>query len=74
MAIFWAGALILSILTVIRKYSLLPILGLISCFYLMAQETHRVWMRFVIWLVVGLTIYFLYSYKNSKLAKNPTAG
>lgn len=70
MAIFWAVALVVTILTAIRKYSIIPVLGLISCFYLMSQETHRVWLRFLIWLVVGLTIYFLYSYRNSKLAKN----
>jgi len=45
---------------------------MISCFYLMAQETHRVWMRFLVWLVIGLVIYFLYSYTHSKLAKQQT--
>ena len=70
MAIFWAVALVITVLTLIRKYSVIPVMGLISCFYLMSQETNRVWLRFLIWLVVGLTIYFLYSYKNSKLAKN----
>jgi hypothetical protein len=70
MAIFWAVALVITVLTFIRKYSIIPVMGLISCFYLMSQETNRVWLRFLIWLVVGLTIYFLYSYKNSKLAKN----
>ena len=70
MVVFWLLIFVVAILTFIKKLSLLPILGMVSCFYLMAQETHRVWMRFLIWLVVGLTIYFLYSYQNSKLAKN----
>jgi amino acid transporter len=74
MAIFWAVALVVTILTFIRKYSLIPVMGLISCFYLMAQETHRVWLRFLIWLVIGLTIYFLYSYRNSKLAREEAPG
>ena len=52
-----------------KKLSLLPVLGMVSCFYLMAQETHTVWMRFLIWLVIGLAIYFLYSYSHSKLGK-----
>lgn len=52
-----------------RKFSLIPVLGLISCFYLMAQESHTNWYRFLIWLVVGLVIYFLYSRRNSKLAQ-----
>jgi len=69
MAIFWLITLIVAILSFLKKFSLLPILGMISCFYLMAQETHIVWMRFLIWLVVGLTIYFFYSFSHSKLAK-----
>ena len=52
-----------------RKLSLIPVLGVISCFYLMAQESHTNWYRFLIWLVVGLSIYFLYSRHNSKLGK-----
>jgi amino acid transporter len=69
MAVFWVIVIIMTVLSFVRKLSLIPILGMISCFYLMAQETHRVWMRFLIWLVIGLCIYFLYSYHNSKLAK-----
>ncbi len=68
MAIFWVVALVTTVLTFIRKYSIIPVMGLICCFYLMAQETHIVWMRFLIWLVIGLVIYFLYGYRNSKLA------
>jgi basic amino acid/polyamine antiporter, APA family len=69
MAAFWLIALIMAVLSFTKKLSLLPVLGMISCFYLMAQETHKVWMRFLIWLVIGLVIYFLYSYRHSKLGK-----
>lgn len=69
MALFWIIALVLAILSFLKKFSLIPVLGMLSCFYLMAQETHTVWMRFLIWLLVGLAIYFLYSYRNSHLAK-----
>jgi amino acid transporter len=68
MAIFWLITLIVAILSFLKKFSLLPVLGMISCFYLMAQETHIVWMRFLIWLIIGLTIYFLYSFNHSRLA------
>ena len=71
MAVFWIIAILMAVLTMIHGYSLIPVLGMISCFYLMAQETHTVWMRFLIWLVVGLVIYFFYSYSNSRLAKEP---
>lgn len=68
MAIFWLCNIVLAVLSFTKKLSLIPVLGMISCLYLMAQETHTVWLRFLIWLVIGLFIYFLYSYKNSKLA------
>jgi len=69
MAAFWLITTTIAVLAYIRKYSLIPILGMISCFYLMAQETHKVWMRFLIWLVIGLVIYFFYSYRHSRLAE-----
>jgi APA family basic amino acid/polyamine antiporter len=69
MAVFWLIALIMAVLSMMKKLSLLPVLGMISCFYLMAQETHTVWMRFLIWLAIGLAVYFLYSYSHSKLGK-----
>lgn len=67
MLIFWIVAVWITVLAFTRKYSLIPVLGLISCFYLMAQESHTNWLRFLVWLLVGLCIYFLYSRKNSKL-------
>lgn len=67
MVAFWTIAIVMAVLAFIKRYSLIPILGMISCFYLMAQETHKVWMRFQIWLVIGLLIYFSYSYMSSKL-------
>ncbi|MBI5857418.1 MAG: amino acid permease [Sphingobacteriales bacterium] len=69
MAAFWVIAITMAVLAFLKKLSIIPVLGMISCFYLMAQETHKVWMRFLIWLVIGLAIYFLYSYTHSKLAK-----
>jgi len=68
MLLFWLVVTIVTVFTFIRNFSLIPVLGLVSCFYLMAQETHLVWLRFLAWLVIGLVIYFLYSYKNSKLS------
>jgi basic amino acid/polyamine antiporter, APA family len=37
-----------------------PILGAVSCFYLMASLPGITWIRLIIWLVIGLAIYFLY--------------
>lgn len=68
MLLFWVVALIVSVFSFVKNFSLIPVLGLLSCFYLMAQESHTNWFRFLIWLVIGLLIYFTYGYKNSRLA------
>jgi APA family basic amino acid/polyamine antiporter len=70
--LFLIVTLIMTVLAFRKNFSLIPVLGLISCFYLMAQESHTNWYRFLVWLVVGLVIYFLYSRQHSKLALNGT--
>ncbi len=67
MLVFWIVATIISFLSFTKSFSLIPVMGLLSCFYLMAQESHTNWYRFVIWLCIGLVIYFLYSRKHSRL-------
>jgi basic amino acid/polyamine antiporter, APA family len=69
MILFWMVSLVMAVLAFQKKLSLLPILGMISCFYLMAQESHTNWNRFLLWLAIGLGVYFLYSRHHSKLAK-----
>lgn len=59
----------LNYLALFRRLSLVPALGLSSCFYLMTELGITNWMRFFIWLLLGLVIYFSYGYKNSKLRK-----
>jgi amino acid transporter len=67
MMVFLLTALGLTIASVSRKLSLIPVLGLLSCFYLMTELGYTNWLRFVIWLVIGLVVYFTYSRKKSKL-------
>jgi APA family basic amino acid/polyamine antiporter len=69
MLIFWIVAGIVAFYSFTKNFSLIPVMGLLSCFYLMAQESHTNWMRFLIWLVIGLLIYFTYGYKNSRLGR-----
>ncbi|RZA03338.1 MAG: amino acid permease [Sphingobacteriaceae bacterium] len=59
----------LTVTAFVKNLSLIPVLGLISCFYLMTQLGYVNWLRFLVWLAIGLVIYFTYSYKNSKLGK-----
>ncbi|MGI9190702.1 MAG: APC family permease [Chitinophagaceae bacterium] len=68
MMLFWLVLILVAFLSWKKSYSLIPVLGLLACFYLMAQESHSNWMRFLVWLVVGLLVYFLYSRNNSRLA------
>ncbi len=70
--LFLIVALVITFYSFKNNYSLIPVLGLVSCFYLMAQESHTNWYRFLIWLVIGLVIYFSYGRWNSKLAKPPS--
>jgi APA family basic amino acid/polyamine antiporter len=46
---------------------LVPILGILSCAYLMLGLPTITWIRFALWLVVGLLVYFLYGFKHSGL-------
>jgi amino acid transporter len=66
---FAVAAVIFTVLSFLRKLSLIPVLGLLSCFYLMTEIGFRNWVVFSIWLLIGLTIYFGYSYNKSKLAR-----
>lgn len=69
MVLFWGVSLVMAVLSFQKKLSLLPVLGMVSCFYLMAQESHSNWLRFLFWLAAGLVVYFLYSRNHSKLAE-----
>jgi len=44
-----------------------PILGIVSCLYLMLGLPRITWIRFGGWLVIGMVIYFLYGYRRSRL-------
>jgi len=44
-----------------------PILGVILCIALMLSLPVLTWIRFLVWLVIGLVIYFFYGAWNSKL-------
>ncbi len=46
---------------------LVPILGILSCFGLMASLPKDTWIRLIVWLAIGLAIYFLYSRHHSRI-------
>lgn len=50
---------------------LFPVLGMLSCGALMGFLPQTTWLRFIVWLTIGLIVYFTYSIRHSKLAKQP---
>ena len=48
----------------------IPIAGILVCIYLMTSLGKESWERLIIWLIIGIVIYFFYSRKHSKLNKN----
>src|SRR5262245_20876052 len=49
---------------------LTPLLGILMCVFLMAGLPRATWIRFILWLVTGLAIYFSYSARRSRLVQN----
>jgi len=48
---------------------LVPLLGMASCFYLMLSLPWATWERLIIWMVMGLVIYFAYGIRHSRIAQ-----
>src|SRR5262249_27675691 len=46
---------------------LVPLLGVISCLSLMLGLPWITWIRFGLWLAVGLVVYFAYGHRHSRL-------
>jgi APA family basic amino acid/polyamine antiporter len=45
-----------------------PVLGIVSCFWLMLSLPVITWIRFLVWLDIGIFIYWFYGRRNSPLA------
>ncbi len=65
--LFWLLFLFFSFLTFFRKLSLIPILGILSSFYLLTGMTRLNWIMFFAWFLIGLVLYASYGYRKSKL-------
>src|SRR4029079_19311860 len=54
-----------------------PIIGAVLAIFLMKYLERDTWIRFVVWMVIGLAVYFLYGIRHSKLrqgvVENPEA-
>jgi len=65
---FWLLAIVGAILTFIRNYSLIPVLGALCCMYLLIEIPVISWLWFFVWMGIGLLIYSMYGYRKSRAA------
>jgi amino acid transporter len=68
--IFILIALLMCFYSYKHSFSLIPVLGMMSCLYMMSELGLHNWIGFTGWLLVGLVIYFGYGYRHSKLNVN----
>ena len=66
--IFILLAGIMVVFTFLKNYSFIPVMGVLCCMYLMIEIPAKSWLVFFGWMALGLTIYFLYGYRKSRLA------
>ncbi|MFT4073075.1 MAG: amino acid permease [Dysgonamonadaceae bacterium] len=72
--VFSAIAIFIAILCFVKKLSLIPVLGMLCCLYLMIEIPMNSWIVFFGWMLAGLIIYFLYGKRHSLIGigKNVT--
>jgi APA family basic amino acid/polyamine antiporter len=52
-----------------------PVLSVLACLYLMANLSLETWVRFLVWLALGLVLYGVYGYRHSRVGRaTDTAG
>ncbi len=68
LVVFYLLTAVLCFFTFRKQWSLIPVLGLLSCCYLLTGMAASNWIWFGVWLVIGLCCYFAYGYRKSRLA------
>ncbi|MBK9076843.1 MAG: amino acid permease [Flavobacteriales bacterium] len=68
MIVFYLLCVVMAWYSFRKQWSLIPVLGLISCCYLLTGMAVSNWKWFAIRLVIGLACYFAYGYRHSRLA------
>jgi amino acid transporter len=67
--IFVFVLIIVAVLSFIRKYSVIPVVGAMCCMYLMIEIPPVSWLWFFVWMTIGLVFYSFYGRRKSLLAK-----
>jgi len=65
--IFILISVVIAVFSFIKNYSLIPIIGALCCMYLMIEIPAESWIWFFVWMAIGLSIYFMYGRKRSRL-------
>jgi hypothetical protein len=73
LAVFLVAATVLTFFCFTRRLSLIPVIGVLTCGYLMTELGITNWIRFGVWLAIGLVFYFAYGVRHSKLAQASAA-
>ena len=60
---------VMAVLSFLKNFSLIPVLGFLCCSYLLCESGTSNWERFLLWLVIGMVVYFTYGFKKSRLGK-----
>ena len=60
----------LFVASILRELSLIPVLGVLFCAYLLIEIPAIAWKWFFCWMGIGLVIYFMYGYRKSRLTGN----
>ncbi|MER5425877.1 amino acid permease [Streptosporangium roseum] len=50
---------------------LVPILSVLACLYLMLNLPVETWLRFVVWMIIGVVVYVTYGYRHSRVTRRP---
>ncbi len=68
--LFGLTTVVIVILALVKSWSFIPALGLLTNFYLMSELGITNWARFGVWLVIGLLLYFSYGIFHSNLSES----
>lgn len=66
--VFWLVCIALAIAAFLKNLSLIPLMGLSTCLYLLTGMSASNWKWFFIWFGIGFVVYLLYGYRKSRLA------
>lgn len=67
--LFGLTIVVITILSLLKSWSFIPVLGLLTNFFLMSELGITNWSRFGVWLLIGLLLYFSYGIFHSKLTE-----